>query len=726
MASARIRARTAVSRIVAPSGRPVAEAAAGSPPADPGPGVGGVAEAGGAGGGAAVRLGHRTAAVVPVGIARTVQPRPLSGRARPSGDPRRTPRCRLRCGCDSATGRHADERKPARSARSGRRAAAPRRRDPWRPTCSIDDTSQMRAPDAERRPRPRTPAADAGRHRRTSTVQFADQLAVDGISLVVPAGTILGIIGPSGAGKTTTIRLLTGALIADQRQGHGPRRGAAPLPPPDPRADRLHAPVVHALPGPDGPRERRLRRRRCSGCCSARGGGGPARSSSWSTCGTSASRRAGRLSGGMQRRLELACALVHDPALLFLDEPTAGIDPLLRGRVWDELHRLRDAGRTLLVTTQYVNEAEACDRVALIAERPADRPGDARRAAPPGGRRRRHRGRDRGACSTAGLLADLPVVRARPPGRPAAPDGHRRRRRDGDARRRRRRSSARGGEVVERARGAAVVRRGLRGARRRGTRRPRPRRRCAGRRRRADDAGRRRRADAVRRRPSPSRRTRRRGGRGMRALDDDDPPAPRARRQGARRGRPPAGRAGQPGPRAVPDHGRLRPRLQRRPAAARDGRRHPARVRPADRRRGYQDLAGGGLHIARSSPTRRRPRPAWPTAASTSSSSPRPTPRRSSGPASSRSSRSRSTPSTRSGPNYAGLPRREPGERRQPDDHPQARSRRPRASVAAGRARAPPVIPPEVVAAPDQGRGRATSPRPSRRSWPTSGRPSSR
>jgi ABC-2 type transport system ATP-binding protein len=79
-------------------------------------------------------------------------------------------------------------------------------------------------------------------------------------------------------------------------------------------------------------------------------------------------RRAGQLSGGMQRRLELACALVHQPNLLFLDEPTAGIDPLLRTRIWDELHRLRDEGRTLLVTTQYVNEAEACDRVALISD----------------------------------------------------------------------------------------------------------------------------------------------------------------------------------------------------------------------------------------------------------------------------------------------------------------------------------------------------------------------
>ena len=122
-----------------------------------------------------------------------------------------------------------------------------------------------------------------------------------------------------------------------------------------------------------------------------------ARSSSSSTCGTSASRRAGRLSGGMQRRLELACALVHDPALLFLDEPTAGIDPLLRARIWDELHRLRDAGRTLLVTTQYVNEAESCDPVALIADGRLDRP------APPDDLRRQAIGgdiiesRDRGA-----------------------------------------------------------------------------------------------------------------------------------------------------------------------------------------------------------------------------------------------------------------------------------------------------------------------------------------
>jgi len=74
------------------------------------------------------------------------------------------------------------------------------------------------------------------------------------------------------------------------------------------------------------------------------------------------------LSGGMQRRLELACALVHSPDVLFVDEPTAGIDPVLRKAIWDELRTLRDEGRTLLVTTQYVAEAEYCDRVAMIVD----------------------------------------------------------------------------------------------------------------------------------------------------------------------------------------------------------------------------------------------------------------------------------------------------------------------------------------------------------------------
>ena len=79
-------------------------------------------------------------------------------------------------------------------------------------------------------------------------------------------------------------------------------------------------------------------------------------------------RRAKNFSGGMQRRLALAGAMLHQPDLLFLDEPTAGIDPMLRQSVWDEFRRLREEGRTLVVTTQYVTEAEYCDEVAMLAD----------------------------------------------------------------------------------------------------------------------------------------------------------------------------------------------------------------------------------------------------------------------------------------------------------------------------------------------------------------------
>ena len=184
----------------------------------------------------------------------------------------------------------------------------------------------------------------------------------------------------------------------------------------------------------------------------------------------------------MQRRLELACALVHDPALLFLDEPTAGIDPLLRASVWEELHRLRAAGRTMLVTTQYVNEAESCDLVALIAGGrllALATPDDLRREAIG---RRRHRDRDRGAVRRRAPRG--PAVRPRrPPDRPAASDRHRRRCRAGHAGRGRRDPGARR-RGRERPRGATHLRRGLRdprgagpGRRDRAAPRPTPRRR---------------------------------------------------------------------------------------------------------------------------------------------------------------------------------------------------------------------------------------------------------
>jgi ABC-2 type transport system ATP-binding protein len=195
---------------------------------------------------------------------------------------------------------------------------------------------------------------------------FDKRTVVHHIDLAVKKGTILGVIGPSGSGKTTTIRMITGALQPSSGEiivlGERPtefrrstRERIGYMPQlftlyPD-LTGRENVDFVASLFGLLWPRRRRRIKQvlKLLDLWDAR------------------NRRASKMSGGMQRRLELACALVHDPVLLILDEPTAGIDPLLRVKVWEELHRLRDEGRTLLVTTQYVNEAEECDQVALIA-----------------------------------------------------------------------------------------------------------------------------------------------------------------------------------------------------------------------------------------------------------------------------------------------------------------------------------------------------------------------
>jgi ABC-2 type transport system ATP-binding protein len=213
--------------------------------------------------------------------------------------------------------------------------------------------------------RPPEPARDLIVEMHGVSHRFDHREVLSGIDLTVPRGTILGIIGPSGAGKTTTIRLLTGAISPTRGEvsvmGRVPKRFR--------RADREqigYMPQSFTLYEDLTAGENidfvaslfgvlwRRRRKRVREVLKLVG--------LWDVRG----RQAGRLSGGMQRRLELACALVHQPELLILDEPTAGIDPLLRGSIWEELHRLRDAGRTLLVTTQHVSEADECDRVAMI------------------------------------------------------------------------------------------------------------------------------------------------------------------------------------------------------------------------------------------------------------------------------------------------------------------------------------------------------------------------
>jgi ABC-2 type transport system ATP-binding protein len=210
------------------------------------------------------------------------------------------------------------------------------------------------------------PAADSLVILRGASRDFGDGVGIFDIDLEVQPGSILGIVGPSGAGKTTTIRLITGAIDPTAGEvrvlGEDPRRfrratreriGYMPqlfTLYPDLTADE-NVDFVASLFG----MLTRRRRRRVREVLEL--------VQLWEA----RDRRAGQLSGGMQRRLELACALVHEPSLLLLDEPTAGIDPILRTAIWDELGRLKGEGRTLLVTTQYVAEAESCDAVALIA-----------------------------------------------------------------------------------------------------------------------------------------------------------------------------------------------------------------------------------------------------------------------------------------------------------------------------------------------------------------------
>jgi ABC-2 type transport system ATP-binding protein len=199
------------------------------------------------------------------------------------------------------------------------------------------------------------------------TRRFGETEAVSALDLEIPAGEIVGVIGPSGSGKTTTIRMITGSLAPTS--GKVEVLGQAPSAFRRRTRERIgYMPQLFSLYPDLTVREnvdfaaalyglllwRRWRRTRAV----------LQLLSLWDVRG----RRANQLSGGMKRRLELAAAIVHEPDLLILDEPTAGIDPLLRRTVWDELHRLRDRGVTAIVTTQYVTEAEECDRVALLAE----------------------------------------------------------------------------------------------------------------------------------------------------------------------------------------------------------------------------------------------------------------------------------------------------------------------------------------------------------------------
>ncbi|MFM8857273.1 MAG: ABC transporter ATP-binding protein, partial [Actinomycetota bacterium] len=190
--------------------------------------------------------------------------------------------------------------------------------------------------------------------------------AVDGIDLEVRPGEIFGFLGPNGAGKSTTVRMLTTLLKptagtariagfdvvreADKvRRSIGVALQDAAIDPLMTGRELLELQsVLYGLPKNVG-RTRGLELLERVGLTAA------------------ADRRVGTYSGGMRRRLDLALSLVHEPSVLFLDEPTTGLDPMSRLTLWEEVRRLNDAGTTVLLTTQYLEEADQlADRIAII------------------------------------------------------------------------------------------------------------------------------------------------------------------------------------------------------------------------------------------------------------------------------------------------------------------------------------------------------------------------
>lgn len=197
---------------------------------------------------------------------------------------------------------------------------------------------------------------------------FGEKNAVDGINLKVESGEIYGFLGPNGAGKSTTVRMLTTLLY--------PTGGSARVAGFDVTTDadkvRLRIGVAlqdAALDPKQTGRELLDLQARLYGLSAADRDRRVRELLQLVDIGDAIDQRIGTYSGGMKRRLDLAAALVHQPEVLFLDEPTTGLDPVSRTNVWEEVRYLnRELGMTIFLTTQYLEEADAlADRVGIIA-----------------------------------------------------------------------------------------------------------------------------------------------------------------------------------------------------------------------------------------------------------------------------------------------------------------------------------------------------------------------
>ena len=190
---------------------------------------------------------------------------------------------------------------------------------------------------------------------------YADVVAVDGLDLVVPRGECFGLLGPNGAGKTTTVEILQGLTLPDAGTvsvlGLTWERDGAAL------KERLGT-VLQETKFPDKLSVIELLRLFRS---FYRMGLEIERALAAVNLEEKRNARVSKLSGGQRQRLAVAVALMADPDLLFLDEPTAGLDPQARRGLWDIILELRSRGRTVMLTTHYMDEAERlCDRVAVV------------------------------------------------------------------------------------------------------------------------------------------------------------------------------------------------------------------------------------------------------------------------------------------------------------------------------------------------------------------------
>jgi ABC-2 type transport system ATP-binding protein len=197
------------------------------------------------------------------------------------------------------------------------------------------------------------------------TRRFGDFTALDALSFQVAAGELFGIVGPDGAGKTTTLRVLAGVLPPTAGDATVVGTSVAR----DPEGVKHHIAYMSQRFGLYGdltvrenidfyadlygvPRRERPRRLE--------------RLYAFSQLGQFERRLAANLSGGMKQKLSLCCALVHEPEVLLLDEPTFGVDPISRRELWLIVHEMVAGGMTAVVSTAYLDEAERCDRVALL------------------------------------------------------------------------------------------------------------------------------------------------------------------------------------------------------------------------------------------------------------------------------------------------------------------------------------------------------------------------